>query len=205
MKTPPPRHEADAFSLVEVAIAIGIFAFVIVGIIGLFPTALRIQSESAVETRSSMIAQQLFDAVDLSIAKWTNPSGNVFTNVTVRDGPGLITANSRGVDITKVASPVVLGYQTKSSMPYYLYKQNGADAWTKGIGPGAGAQEPPDGAKVNPPAISNDITTLARISAISNIAGNPKLYQVTVEVRSPAFAALSNTTPSAFTTLKAAP
>lgn len=203
MKT-PRKNDEDAFSLVEVAIAIGIFAFVIVGILGLFPTALRIQSESAVETRASMIAQQLFDAVDLSIAKWTNPSGNAFTNITFRDGPGLVTANSRGVDITKAGSPIVLGYQNKSSMPYYLWKQTGLAAWSNGIGTGAGAQEPPDGAKVNPPALSNDIITLAKISA-SNVAGNPKLYQVTVEVRSPAVAGLSNTPPSVFTTLRAAP
>lgn len=203
MKT-PRQNDADAFSLVEVAIAIGIFAFVIVGILGLFPTALRIQSESAVETRSSMIAQQLFDAVDLSIDKWTNPSGNVFTNITLRDGPGLVAANSRGIDLVNASRPIVLGYQMKSSMPYYLYKQNGSAAWNTGIASGAGAQEPPDGAKVNPPALSNDIITLAKISA-SNVAGNPKLYQVTVEVRSPAVAALSNTPPSVFTTLRAAP
>jgi len=201
------RHKPtrrDAFSLVEIAIAIGLFAFVIVGIIGLFPTALRMQTESAVETRSSMIAQQLFDAVDLSIAKWANTPGNVFTNVTLRDGPGLVVANSRGVDLTSVNRPIVLGYSAKSSMPYYLYKQNGTDAWNSGIGAGAGAQEPPDGAKVNPPALSNDIVTLAKISAAS-VAGNPKLYQVTVEVRSPAVAAFSNSTRSVFTTLKCAP
>lgn len=194
----------DAFSLVEVTIAIGIFAFVIVGIIGLFPTALKMQSKSAVETRSSMIAQQVFDAIDASIAKWTNPSGNVFTNIVLRDGPGLIPANSRAVDLTSANRPIVLGYSAKSSMPYYLYKQNGTAAWGGGIGSGAGALEPPDGSKVPPPAISNDIVTLAKISA-TNVAGNPKLYQVVVEVRSPAVAALSNTTPSVFTTLRRAP
>lgn len=204
MKT-PPHKKVDAFSLVEVAIAIGLFAFVMVGIIGLFPAALRIQSESAVETRASMIAQQLFDAVDLSIAKWTNFSNNVFTNITLRDGPGLVTANSRGVNLANPSRPIVLGYQAKSSMPYYLYKQNGTAAWSSGIASGAGAQEPPDGEKNNPPAASNDIVTLAKISAISNVGGNPKLYQVTVEVRSPAFSALSNTPPSVFTTLKVAP
>ena len=202
MKTPSPRHEAEAFSLVEVAIAIGIFAFVIVGIIGLFPTALRIQSESAVETRASMIAQQLFDAVDLSIAKWTNPAANVFTNITLRDGPGLVGDNSRPVNLLNANRPIVAGFAAKSSMPFYMFTQNGSNAWFTGI---SNLAEPPFGSKANAPAISNDITTLARISALSNIGGNPKLYQVTVEVRSPAFAALSNTTPSVFSTLKAAP
>ena len=42
----PPRNfcHGEAFSLVEVVIAIGLFAFVIVGILGLFPAALRIRS-----------------------------------------------------------------------------------------------------------------------------------------------------------------
>ena len=46
MKTTPPRG-GEAFSLVEVTVAIGIFAFVIVGIIGLFPTALKMQARNS--------------------------------------------------------------------------------------------------------------------------------------------------------------
>lgn len=205
-----PR-KIEAFSLVEVTIAIGIFAFVIVGIIGLFPTALRMQAESSVETRASMIAQQLFDSVDLSIAKWTNPTGNVFTNIILRDAPGLIAGNSRTVNLVNPRLPsrlpVVLGYQAKSSMPFYLWKVNGREAWTNGILDAVGGNEPAD---PDPPhkdpglAISNDIITLAKMSA-TNVAGNPKLYQVTVEVRSPAVAPLTNTPPSVFTTYRVLP
>ena len=206
MKNRAPA-KLDAFSLVEVTIAIGIFAFVIVGIIGLFPTALRMQSKSAVETRSAMVAQQIFAAVDLSIAKWTNTNAaaNVFANIILRDGPGLVTNNSRGVSLVNPNRPVVVGYSAKSSSPFYLWTNTSAAAWSNGIASGAGAQEPPSGAKNNPPAISNDIITLARITAISNVSGNPKLHQVTVEVRSPAVAPLSNTPPSVFSTLRLAP
>jgi Tfp pilus assembly protein PilV len=196
-------RKIEAFSLVEVTIAIGIFAFVIVGIIGLFPTALRMQSESSVETRAAMIAQQLLDAVDLSIEKWTNPSGNVFTNIVLRDGPGLVTTNSRRVNLLDNSKFVVAGYQVKSSMPYYLYTNNAIAAWRNGIASGAGAQET-GGDKAYPPASSNDIVTLARIWA-TNVPGKARLYQINVEVRSPAFAPLTNTAPSLFSTYRLQP
>jgi Tfp pilus assembly protein PilV len=201
VKTTPPRG-GEAFSLVEVTVAIGIFAFVIVGIIGLFPTALKMQARSSVETRSSMIAQQIFDQIDMSIARWTNPSANVFSNMTLRDGPGLVGDNSRSVNLLNANRPIVVGFAAKSSMPFYMFTQNGQTAWTSGIN---NLAEPPFGSKPNTAAISNDIITLAKVSAISNIGGNPKLYQVVVEVRSPAISALSNTTPSVFTSLRTAP
>jgi type II secretory pathway pseudopilin PulG len=201
-----PR-KIEAFSLVEVTIAIGIFAFVIVGIIGLFPTALRMQAESSVETRASMIAQQLFDSVDLSIAKWTNPTGNVFSNITLRDGPGLVLNNARSVNLLNPSRPVVVGYQVKSSMPFYLWKKDGEAAWRDGIGPQSeGHDEDPDDitGKDPGPAPGNDIITLAWISA-TNVPGNSRLYQINVEVRSPAFAPLTNTPPSVFTTYRVLP
>jgi type II secretory pathway pseudopilin PulG len=62
----PLRRRGAAFSLVEVTIAMGLFAFVIVGIIGLFPAALRNRSEAALDTRAAMIAQQIFEGLTAS-------------------------------------------------------------------------------------------------------------------------------------------
>jgi uncharacterized protein (TIGR02598 family) len=56
-------RQSLGFSLVEVTIAIGIFAFVIVAILGLFPAALRQRSEAAAETRAVLIAQQIFGGI----------------------------------------------------------------------------------------------------------------------------------------------
>ena len=64
--------------MVEVTVAIGIFAFVVVAILGLFPAALRLRTDSALETRAVMIANELFASVRAS----TNIS-----NVTLRAGP----------------------------------------------------------------------------------------------------------------------
>jgi type II secretory pathway pseudopilin PulG len=181
MNSANSNHAACGFSLVEVTIAIGIFAFVIVGILGLFPTALRLRSESALETRSVMIAQQLFSQVASS------PS---ITNVVIRDGPAMGPGNSRSVNLaTGVA---VLGYQAGSSLPYWYYGQNSGASWTN-----SGAAD----AEVNQ-SVVNQITTLARLSA-AVVAGSTNLYRVTVDVRSPATIPLANSKPVSYSTFVA--
>lgn len=57
------HRSSVGFSLVEVTIAIGIFAFVIVAILGLFPVALRQRTDAALETRAVMVAQQIFESI----------------------------------------------------------------------------------------------------------------------------------------------
>lgn len=57
------HRSLEGFSLVEVTIAIGIFAFVIVAILGLFPVALRQRSDAALETRAVLVAQQIFESI----------------------------------------------------------------------------------------------------------------------------------------------
>jgi type II secretory pathway pseudopilin PulG len=51
------RSSRQAFSLVEVVVAIGIFAFIIAGIIGLFPILLENQKRTVFENRSMLITQ----------------------------------------------------------------------------------------------------------------------------------------------------
>ncbi len=52
-------REAEAFSLVEVAAALGLFAFGIVGLVGLIPVALNTHREAKVSTVLSQIQQRL--------------------------------------------------------------------------------------------------------------------------------------------------
>jgi type II secretory pathway pseudopilin PulG len=54
---------ASGFSLVEIAVAVGLFAFGVVGIIGLFPAALAQRGDSAREMRARIIAGQVFEAL----------------------------------------------------------------------------------------------------------------------------------------------
>ena len=176
-----PARAADGFSLVEVTIAIGLFAFVMVGILGLFPTATRMRADSALETRAVMIAQQLYSYVEVSGVEEEYPSFAVtfsVTNVALRDGPGLDEKNTRdGIDILKPGG-VVLGYFNRSSMPYYFFDK--PDAWTN---------MPPKVPDAEATTLQNEITTLARIFAEEIPSGCHK-YRVVVEVRSPASAPL---------------
>ena len=63
MKTTNRISGPAGFSLVEVTIAIGLFAFVLVGILGLYPAALRQRADAALELRSALIAQQVVEGI----------------------------------------------------------------------------------------------------------------------------------------------
>ncbi len=171
------RRGTAAFSLVEVTVAIGIFAFVAVGILGLLPAAMRLRAEAAQETRAVMIAQELFSAV---------MSSSSLTNVIIRDGPALQPRNNTPINLLN--DTVVVGYPTQTTVPYGLFASdrgyNPQTVWDTGALPGWAAD--------------NAISTLARLSA-TNVGAN--LYAVTVEVRSPASLPSTNSTPTVFTTL----
>jgi prepilin-type N-terminal cleavage/methylation domain-containing protein len=173
----PARH--NGFSLVEVAIAIGIFAFVVVGVMGLLPAGLRMRADSATETRGVLIAEELFAAVRAS----TNLAA-----VAIRIGPKLNSGDIRTNNI--LATPPVLGFPAQTTMPYYFYgwSQSPGVAWTN-----AGGSSSEIAASA-----ANAIDTIARLSATRVTNG---LYNVTVEVRAPASIPLTNSRPSTFSTL----
>jgi len=178
MTTPRRPARPDGFSLVEVTVAIGIFAFVIVGIIGLFPTALKIRAESALETRSSMIAQQLFSQV--------RSSPNI-SNVVVRTGPAFDNNNMRTSNL--LITDLLLGYQSGTTMPYWFFPDP-ASSWTNKGG---------DDKDILTSAGMN-ISTLAKLSAVA-VPGTKNLYQVKVDIRSPATLPLANTRPANYSSL----
>ena len=188
----PANHggsKADAFSLVEVTIAIGIFAFVMVGVLGLFPTATKMRADSAVETRAVMIAQQLFSYVESAGSVRTAPSfapvTYSVTNVAMRDGPALQPKNTRtNINLTN-GRGIVIGYQNRSSIPYYFFGTNNPGAWTN---------MPTNVSGAVTTVSDNEITTLARLTATTNTGSACHQYRVTVEVRSPATAPLTNRT-----------
>jgi len=173
----------DAFSLVEVTIAIGIFAFVVVGIMGLLPAGMRMRADSAAETRGVLISEELFAAVRAA-------SG--VTNVTFRDGPGLRAENNRTRNL--LTQQVVLGYPAQTTVPYWSFDSSPGASWTN-----AGGND----AEIRASSV-NAIDTLARLSA-NNEPGYPGLYQVLVEVRAPASIPLANTRPAIFSTLVYSP
>lgn len=56
---PIPRIKVRAFSLVEVAMALGVFAFAILGLVGLIPVAVNTHREAKQDTVLSQITQRL--------------------------------------------------------------------------------------------------------------------------------------------------
>jgi type II secretory pathway pseudopilin PulG len=172
--------------LVEVTVALGIFAFVAVGILGLLPAALKQRADSSRETRAVMIAGELMSSVQ------TSPS---LTNAVVRVGPDLGDQDkSLRYNQNLTEGPVVLGYAASTTVPFYYFFPNAGAAWTNAGGNHADIVA----------SASNNIDTLARLS-VTNVPGTPGLYQVRVEVRSPANVALSNSQTVTFATLLYSP
>lgn len=173
-----PSAICAGFSLVEVTLAIGIFAFVAIGILGLLPAALRVRSESAQETRAVMIAGELFASIAASAS---------LAEVVVRRGPGGEPGENAKVDLTK--DRVMLGYPGQTTVPYEL--------WDSGTG--SDPEEVWETGELSPQAIENGIQTLALLHA-TNVPGIAGLYQVTCEVRMPASRPLSRSRPAVFST-----
>jgi Tfp pilus assembly protein PilV len=176
---------SGGFSLVEVVIAIGIFAFVIVGIVGLFPAALRIRSESALDTRATMIAQQMMSAIDSS----SSLSSVVIPVGTTRGNPA-----TRTVNLLDTNTPTVIGFQSRSTLPGYYYDTSPQSTWIN-----LGGSD----AKMVQTAASHNISSLVRVSASTNNLTN--LAQVTIQVRSPASLWISNSRVVTFTTYRPFP
>lgn len=159
----------------------GIFVFVIVGILGLLPAGMRLRADSAADTRAVLIAEELLASVRAA------PSLNA---VSVRDGPRKTNeiVNLSGNEL------MTMGYPSRTTYPFFLWHRSraGADdpdaAWVRGELPSE--------------AVNNGIDILARVS--SRLITNG-LYQVTVEVRSPANVPLTNTRPVTLTTLHYSP
>jgi type II secretory pathway pseudopilin PulG len=179
------RRSADgrrlaAFSLVEVTVAIGIFAFVAVGILGLLPAALKQRADSSRETRAVLIAEELFASVQ---------AANSINKVTFRDGPALQQRNNQEIDLLS-PDGVVIGYPPQTSVPFYLWggtrERDTAGAWVRG-------EIPSD-------AQANNIEALAKMSAQA-VTGTPGLYRITVQVRAPANVPLAKTPTVDFSTL----
>lgn len=64
------KISSAGFSLVEIVLALSVIAFALVGIMGLFPVAMKSAQESQRETRATLIARQIFS--DLRVFSGTN-------------------------------------------------------------------------------------------------------------------------------------
>jgi type II secretory pathway pseudopilin PulG len=88
--------EILGFSLVEISIALGIMAFALVGIMALFPLAMRSSQESQHETRATFIAKQIYAdfAASASPTNTFIATGTNLANPAHRLSPFSLAANS---------------------------------------------------------------------------------------------------------------
>jgi len=101
-----PLHplSISAFSLIEIVLALGIISFALVGIMGLFPVALRSAQESQRETRAALIAQQIYS--DLASMSGTNRFITTGTNANDRTSIILTTLATNTVYYSDSGSPL---------------------------------------------------------------------------------------------------
>ena len=85
-----------AFSLIEIVLALGIISFALVGIMGLFPVAMKSAQESQRETRAAQIAMQIFN--DLR--------GTPATNALIATSTNILTSQMR-INLMNSSSNVV--------------------------------------------------------------------------------------------------
>jgi uncharacterized protein (TIGR02598 family) len=160
MKTPLHASRrlssARAFTLVESVIAIGIFAFVIVGIIGLFPAGMKRQADAGAEARARVIAESIFEGIKAS---------DFITEVRL---PQQVDSKGDPLPKADITDGVLLGFSVDGTSVNYIWR-DGVSAWD------SGNNAPPE----------QNITTKARVQAVK-VPEKPDLYQVIVDVGSPA-------------------
>jgi len=100
--------------------AIGIFAFVVVAVMGLFPAALRQRQQAEGETRAVLIAQQIFETVS---------AAGGLTNVVLHRGENDIVLTNISF-ITNPSTPLVFGYEERGTEPGVLYSNNPTSMWS---------------------------------------------------------------------------
>jgi type II secretory pathway pseudopilin PulG len=159
----------SAFTLVESVVAIGLFAFVIVGIVGLFGSALGRQRQASFETRSVMVSQQILariraaeSATNAYLTRGSDPNtqAKLFHSASFA-APGTNTVvfyyKKDGTELSGILDPANYSNATFSFYPGYPAE-----------------------------TLTNDIVGRARLSLTTNDTGSTNLYRVTIEVSEPA-------------------
>jgi type II secretory pathway pseudopilin PulG len=163
------KRRAAAFTLIESVVAIGIFAFVIVGIVGLFGSTLERQRQASFETRAVMVSQQI-----LARIRAAESATNVF-----------FTRGSNPTNDDKLFHSGNMTASPASSIEFY-YKKDGTEI--SGLTP-AGNYESGNYAVFSgydPDGSPEDIVGRARAILTTNGTGLSNLYRVAIEVSEPA-------------------
>jgi type II secretory pathway pseudopilin PulG len=104
----------QAFSLIEIVLAVGVISFALVGILGLFPVALQTATSSQRETQAALIARSIFSDLESE----TGAKRYVFIGKDTTD----ISEAGSGKDSDRDKIPVNL---TEGKKYYLAYDESG--------------------------------------------------------------------------------
>jgi type II secretory pathway pseudopilin PulG len=168
------RRAASAFTLIESIVAIGLFAFVIVGIIGLFGSALERQRQASFETRAVMISQQILARIRAA----SSATNVVFTTGSATNDQSKFFYSNNFL-------------QNSSTQAVFYYKKDGTEI-SGVLQPNSYGSSTFSFAGNRTDSQTNDIVGRARVtfSLSGNTNADPliptNLHQVTIEVSEPA-------------------
>jgi type II secretory pathway pseudopilin PulG len=160
-----------AFTLVESVVAIGIFAFVIVGIVGLFGASLERQRQASFETRAVMISQQILARLRAA----ESVTNVVLTRGTDTDEPLQPKLFHSANFTTSPINTLVFYYKKDGTEISGLLETNNYASDTYSFFPGYDEDLSPE-----------DIVGRAQLTATTNDTGTTNLYRITIEVSEPA-------------------
>lgn len=110
------RLAADAFSLIEVVLAIGIIAISLVGILGVFPTGLSSTRISVDDTRAAALANAVFATIEAQ----TTTFSNINCYGTTLDLSALTTTDTKTLYVSypSLTEPTI---SNNSALPDWIY------------------------------------------------------------------------------------
>lgn len=127
-----PYNAFSGFSLVEMALALAVISFALVGIMGLLPVALQSAQDSQRETRAAFIAQQIFN--DLQ----SLPGTNTFLASNTNSPPGgiwlgLSTNSTNQISYSEEGLPISSGPSSPTNAVYFARIHVFANKPTNGL------------------------------------------------------------------------
>ncbi len=166
-KAPNASRHSQAFSLIELVIAMSIFAFAFVGLIGLFPVALQNARMSRDETLIVNIARMVISEIQAS----------PFRRVRL-----VTERNPDGSDKAVVTPPWDLSQKNSIAFNYQLVEDpNGVQRWNP-----VGVNTTPDDPVDTTPPPEFIVRVSSTILGPASVTNTPRLAQVTVTVETPA-------------------
>ena len=109
------KTKSPAFSLIEVVIALGIFAFCIVGIVGLLPIASNAVKSVSIETTANNIAESISGFWQVAPLLATSSANFTMGNFTIGNGTQTINYTISGTEASSASDAALrLNYAANS-------------------------------------------------------------------------------------------